>query len=78
DYELIDANFHGPLLLGSESNPTGNRHTRPFRFMEAWLRHENFLNHISCCWRDMEGFNNKIRNLYNFMMVKLRSLWKYF
>ncbi|RDX71916.1 hypothetical protein CR513_48668, partial [Mucuna pruriens] len=37
-----------------DSIPRGNKHKRPFRFKVAWLRHDDYSNHIYRCWRDTE------------------------
>ncbi|RDY11811.1 hypothetical protein CR513_03480, partial [Mucuna pruriens] len=52
---------HTPLWVKFQSNPRGNRHKRLFRLMVAWLRHDNFSNHISHCWRDIEVFGDITR-----------------
>lgn len=56
---------HRALLVQLKGRKKPNRHRRPFRFLAAWLTHEDFPNMMASSWQRNGQWCNQIKYLQN-------------
>lgn len=52
---------HRPLLIQFTAEKVGNRRRRPFRFLAAWLTHDDFKRFMQCSWSHNLPWNDHMQ-----------------
>lgn len=53
---------HRPILIQFAYEKRDNKRRRPFRFLVAWVTHEDFDNFMRCNWKSRSSWNKQLQD----------------